>query len=106
LRSPALHTSFTVQEAAALAGSPPVAIRPVVETLRGAHLIQAIGEGQHIMHDLVRVYAVERVGDGCVVLPCDRTDNPSGVGSPRRTGRPGRLQALPRLEHTSLAGRQ
>ncbi|WP_336213936.1 AfsR/SARP family transcriptional regulator [Nonomuraea sp. LPB2021202275-12-8] len=51
---------FDVQAAAALAGEPPARVRPVLDHLARAHLIQPARTGRYAMHDLLRAYAIWR----------------------------------------------
>jgi DNA-binding SARP family transcriptional activator/Tfp pilus assembly protein PilF len=50
-------SEFSIEAMAALAGSEPGAVRPVLETLVRAHLVERTGAQRFGMHDLLRAYA-------------------------------------------------
>ncbi|WP_271222857.1 ATP-binding protein [Streptosporangium carneum] len=53
--------NFSVEAAAALAGVPVVQARRLLEKLSGVHLLEAAPHGRYRFHDLMRLYAAERV---------------------------------------------
>ncbi len=52
---------IAIHAGAALLGSPPDQARRVLEALADAHLLEAAAAGRYRLHDLLRVYAAERV---------------------------------------------
>jgi tetratricopeptide (TPR) repeat protein len=65
LRLLALHPGhdFEVHAAAALVGTTPAAVRPVLDDLCRDHLLQPLALGRFTFHDLVRTFAADRAGD-------------------------------------------
>jgi tetratricopeptide (TPR) repeat protein/transcriptional regulator with XRE-family HTH domain len=72
----ALHPGANVSVAAvaALAGTPTVQTRRVMETLSDFHLLNAVPGGRYQFHDLLRHYATERV------RTTDKAEQASSVG--------------------------
>ncbi|WP_412540888.1 BTAD domain-containing putative transcriptional regulator [Longispora sp. K20-0274] len=54
---------FSVQAAAALLGAPVAGVRAPLRKLVSAHLVEATESGRYAMHDLLRLYASEQVGE-------------------------------------------
>ncbi|WP_460648931.1 tetratricopeptide repeat protein [Kribbella endophytica] len=65
LRVLALHPGRDFDEygAAAAVGLPPAEVRPELDQLVRASLVQTIGPGRYGLHDLVRVFAIDRSRD-------------------------------------------
>ncbi|GIH03851.1 XRE family transcriptional regulator [Rhizocola hellebori] len=67
---------FSIDAVAALAGIPAGAVRPVLETLARAHLVERTGPDRFGMHDLLRGYARHlfdaEAGEPELHLPLDR----------------------------------
>jgi tetratricopeptide (TPR) repeat protein len=51
---------FSIQAAAAMAASPVRDIRPVLDALTGAHLVEETGRDRYQFHDLLRLYALDQ----------------------------------------------